>query len=71
MARGEVIVYSFLDEYDESASDWTTFSLSEAKQFAIEHEYKLVENTYEWADSEVIADYTVTEEEEEEEEEEE
>lgn len=57
-SESEVIVYSFIDENEESPIKWTPWiDRAEARDYAIANGYALVATTYEWFDEEIIADY--------------
>lgn len=51
-------VYAFEDKDGESASDWTTQDVREAREFAAQHRYKLIARQYEYTDSELVEDFT-------------
>lgn len=53
----EITVYAFEEGDDQSATDWTTFSITEAREYAQEHGYSMIARTYEYADSELVEDY--------------
>jgi hypothetical protein len=50
-------MYTFEDG-DGHTVEFTTQNFQEAKEYAITHSLKLIANTYEFSDSEVLADYT-------------
>lgn len=51
-------VYSFQDADGDAATDWTTQNVTEAKDYARTHGYRLIANIYEWVDSEMVEDHT-------------
>jgi len=63
-----VEIYTFEDADGNSFTDWETQDMGEARAFAQEHQLRLIANTYEWSDSEMIEDYTETEDDEDEDE---
>lgn len=54
-----VTVYSFEDENGEP-DDYTTQDYHEAYERAVCYGLKIIANTYEWSDSEVVDDFTWT-----------
>lgn len=50
-------VYAFEGENGEPASDWTTQDADEAREYAQRNGYALIARQYEYADSELVADY--------------
>lgn len=58
----EITVYTFEDE-NGSPDTYTTQDYQEARERAQRYHMRLISNTYEWADSELIADYSSSSEE--------
>jgi magnesium-transporting ATPase (P-type) len=54
----DIEVYTFEDADGNPATDWHTQDYSEAHDHAAAHGYRLIANTYRWADSELIEDFT-------------
>lgn len=54
----QIEVYAFENADGESATDWTTQDIDEAKTYAREHKFKLIARIYEYADSELVEDNT-------------
>lgn len=53
----EITVYAFETEGDQPASDFTTMSVTEAREYAKANGYSLIARTFEYTDSELIEDY--------------
>jgi len=58
-------VYTFEDGDGNSFGSWSTSDYEEAKGYAMENRYRVIANRYDWADSEVVNDFTPDEDEEE------
>jgi magnesium-transporting ATPase (P-type) len=54
----DIEIYTFEDADGNPATDWHTQDYSEAHDHAAAHGYRLIANTYQWADSELIEDFT-------------
>lgn len=52
----ELIKYTFEDEAS-TESTYTTMDIAEAIEYGSKYELAVISNTYEWEDSEVIANY--------------
>jgi hypothetical protein len=50
-------VYAFEGEDGESATEWTTFDLAEAREYAQANGYALIAREYEYSDSSLVEDY--------------
>ena len=59
----EIAVYTFEDK-DGNDQEWCTQKYSEAKEWAMRHNMKIILNTYVWDDSEMLEDFTDEEDEE-------
>lgn len=57
-----VYIYTFEDSRGYPV-EWTTINFAEAQEYAQTHNYKLIENTYEWVESAVLEDNTIREDE--------
>lgn len=55
-----ITVYTFEDA-NGSEAGWTTGDYREARAYAAKHGYKVIANEYEWTDSEVVDDFTGSE----------
>ncbi len=66
-----VEIYAFEKADGNPETDWTTQNFQEAENYARDNQCRLVARTYEYIDTDVIADYTVEEDEDEGEDEEE
>jgi hypothetical protein len=49
-----LILYTF--EGDDGKQDWNTMDYEEAREYASKYGYKIIANTYEWTDSELVED---------------
>jgi hypothetical protein len=54
-------LYTF-EEKDGTESSFSTQNFEEASTFAQKYRMKLIDNTYEFEDSELVEDYTLTDE---------
>lgn len=59
----DIAVYTFEDR-DGNEQGWQTQDYHEAETWASKNAMRVIENTYEWADSELVDDFTGGEEEE-------
>lgn len=62
-----ITVYTFEDA-DGAGRSYQTQDWSEAEEYAQKYHLRVIDNTFEWADSERVADYTLPDDEEEDEE---
>ena len=53
----QIEVYAFEDANGVEQT-WTTQSIEEAHAHARRYRYRIIAHVYEWADSEVVEDYT-------------
>jgi hypothetical protein len=53
----DIEVYTFEDA-DGAEQGYTTNDIAEAKRFARHHRLRLIANTFEWTDSELLEDNT-------------
>ncbi len=53
----ETTVYTFEDE-DGVEDSYSTQHFAQAYKRALDYKMRLIENTFTWADSEVVADFT-------------
>jgi hypothetical protein len=63
----EITLYSFEDA-EGNEETFTTLNYDEAREHAIQHQLRLIAQTYEYTDQEMLWDYTGRDEDEEEEE---
>lgn len=54
---GEMHLYTFEDA-EGHESGYSTTDYRDAKDYAIRGQLRIIDNTYEWADSEVAEDFT-------------
>lgn len=52
-----ISVYAFETHGDESATEYTTQSYSEAEEYAKANGYSIIEREYEYTDSSLVADF--------------
>ena len=50
--------YTFEDANGHEYGSFTTFNITEAREYAQANKVRLVANTYEFSDSELVEDYT-------------
>lgn len=53
-----VEIYSFEDEDGNEFGGFTTTDIDEAKKYARDNSLVIIANIFEYADSEIVADYT-------------
>lgn len=51
-------VYAFEDREGNSVTEWTTQDIDEARAYAREHRCRLIARQFEYADSELVEDYS-------------
>jgi len=54
----EIFVYTFEMSEGQDAGSWSTQDYQEAQDYARKHGLRVISNTYEWQDSELLDDYT-------------
>jgi len=55
-----MILYTFEDAQGYEWGSYSTSTWADANEYAMTYRLRVIENTFEWSDSELVADYTDT-----------